>query len=152
MSGVIASIQLYCIVRLMWSVFLPASWSKLQSSLNLTYEIQQHIKSNRAAQWQSCKACVSHTFSTAVYIWQEYNCHTLLTPWSQICDPGVDPATYLRGQEPQRGKRSKKHAFSQNTLCPTNYTHIFMQKLSCEFPQTYALSAVNSITPPKRNM
>ena len=107
--------------------------------------------SNRTAQWQWCKACVSHTLNTAVYSWEEYNCHTLRTPWSQICDTGVEPATYLRGHKPQRGKRSKKRAFSQNTLCPANYTHIFMQNLSCESPQTYALSAVNSITPPKWN-
>lgn len=63
----------------------------------------------------------------------------MLIPWSQTCDPGVEPGTYLCGQEGERGKRCTKHAFSQNMSCLTNYTHICMQnQLAGECPQKYA--------------
>ena len=54
------------------------------------------------------------------------------TPQSQVSDPCVELGTYLPwrtgGREGGRGKRCTQHVFSQNKLCLTHYTHIFMQK------------------------
>ena len=58
------------------------------------------------------------------------NCHVWSLP---------QPGTYHLGQEGQRGSRCTKHIFSQNTLCLTTYTSIFMQKEQmCEWPQNDA--------------